>query len=206
MKHLFLLPCFIFLFSLSVFGQDSLKLKTNPIIYGDMGFSIPITGIGGIQFNSSLNYQRNKSLFTLRVVAVQSFTVATVELSPFTVFPYFKDSGHLTEWSALYGWRLVDEDEAFSISAGVSYNDRVIVYYSNNNRQQLESRYPGLPFEINVLWFKGRKKKYHIYYLIPVGRPTGFGHSFGFKLSGNVSQHSYLSFGAVLGLGYHKQY
>jgi len=206
MKHLLLLPCFIFLFSLAAFGQDSLKLKTNPIVYGDIGFSIPLTGIGGFQFNSSLNYQYKQSLFTLRVAAIQSLTVATAEFSPFTIFPYFKDSGHLTEWSVLYGWRMVDGNHAFSISAGASYNDREIVYYPNRNRQQLEYQYPGLPFEMNVLWFKAHKQKYHIYSLIPVGRPTGFGNSFGFKLSGNVSRYSYASLGIVFGLGYHRQY
>jgi len=206
MKFLFLLNLFILLAISTAFGQDSLKLKTNPIIYGDLGFSIPLAGIGGIQFNSSLNFQHHKSLFTLRVVGIQSFTVATAALSPFTVFPYFKDAGSLVEFSFLDGWRTVDGNHAFSISGGISYNDRVFIDYPNNKRQQTESRYAGLPFEMNILWFKARKQKYHIYYLIPVGRPTGFGHSFGLKLSGNISQHSYVSFGTVFGWGFHKEY
>jgi len=205
MKQLITLPGFIFLFSLSLFGQDSLK-KTNPIIFGDIGFGIPVSGIDGIQFNSSLNYQYKKSLFTLRIVAVQSFTVAAAELTPITFFPYFKDAGHLTEESILYGWRFAQDGHSYSISAGISDNDRVIVYYTNKIKHQLEYRYAGLPFEMNVLWFKARKQKYHLYYLIPVGKPTAFGHSFGFKLSGNISQHSYMSLGMVFGLGLHKEY
>ncbi|MDB5017933.1 MAG: hypothetical protein JWQ84_2765 [Mucilaginibacter sp.] len=204
MKLHVLLIILIF-FSAAAFSQDA--VKTNPVIYGDAGLGIPLTGTGGIQFNTSFNYQVKKSLFTLRLIEIESYKSAAKPLSSYTIWPGFTNSGNMTEVGFLYGWRTVSRAHSFSFSAGVSFNDRTTNYTdSYNQKKYTENRYPGIPFEINVLWFKSSKKGYHIYNIFPVGKPTGFGNSIGFKLSGNLSQHSYLSLGLVMGIGYHKQY
>jgi len=89
MKHFFTYLLFTFLFSLTSAAQDG--AKTNPIIYGDLGFGASGTKtIGGLQFNTSLNYQYRQSLFTMRYAAVQFFDTETVPLLPFTFFPFLE--------------------------------------------------------------------------------------------------------------------
>jgi hypothetical protein len=202
LRLFFIIPGFLIV--LNGFGQDSLK-KTNPIIYGDAGTSVPLSGVNGIQIDFNVNYQVNKSLFTARFAGVYDFN--------FYIFPPanhqvgVESKGSLTEWGILYGRRFINRNHSFSFSAGVSLNDKVSFLTDvNQQRQRIESHYPGLAFEANVLWFKSTKKRYRIYGIIPVGNPTGFGNDIGFKLGGNISQHSYLSLGIVMGIGYHKQY
>jgi hypothetical protein len=205
MKHFLLFSAALFLFLLNGYGQDS--LKRNPIIYGELGGGFAIGGIGGLEGNFNLNYQVKKSLFTLRILGVADLAVSPVETSPFTYLPGLENTGSLTEYGALYGWRFIDGGHSFSFSAGASLTDRTFIYrMSNHQKVQIESKFIGLPFEANVLWFKSHKSRYRLYHIIPIGKPTGFGSSIGFKLAGNVSQHSYLTLGLVLGLGYHKQY
>ncbi len=202
MKRFLIIIGLIVLFLPFCFGQQ----KTNPVLYTDLGFSAPTAGISGIEFNTSVNYQYDKSLFTFRLAAIKSYTLTAAPPYSFVVFPEFKDAGSLGEVGLLYGRRFVRRGHSFSISAGLSYNNRSYVFYSNNMGQSLQYRYAGVPFEMNILWFKAQKLRYHIYGLVPVGKPTAFGHSFGFKFSGNVSQHSYAAFGIVFGFGWHKEY
>ncbi|GAA4319670.1 hypothetical protein GCM10023149_18520 [Mucilaginibacter gynuensis] len=118
-----------------------------------------------------------------------------------------KSKNILAEIGLLYGKRLIKDGHAISFSAGVSYNHAQLGSLQADDLYNTQySNYPGLPFEFNISWFKSHKKKYKIYWLIPVGRPTGFGGSLGFKLSGNVSKYSYVALGMVIGMGYHKHY
>jgi hypothetical protein len=205
MKRYLFFPALLLCIFSACFGQDS--LKTNRIIYGDMGVGAGLAGIGGIEGSLSVNYQVKKSLFSLRLIGVQSFTLGAVEFSPFTAFPTIKDNGSLVEFAALYGRRFIDGGQSFSYSVGASFNDRTFVdYISKHQTQNVTAHYIGLPVEATFLWFKSKKKRYRIYYLVPVGKPTGFGKSIGFKFAGNISQHSYLSLGLVLGWGWLKQY
>jgi len=193
------------LYTLNCFSQDSLK-KPNPIIYFESCLSLPLNQ-SGVQLNLDLNYQVRSSLYTLRFVGAGYFDVGTVALSPVNYFPTISGKGGLEEYGILYGRRSVKAGHSFSISAGLSFNDRTgYVAGINNQQQHYESFYIGLPFEMNVLWFKPVKRRYKVYGIFPVGKPTAFGNSFGFKLSGNISEHSYFSLGIVFGMGDHKEY
>lgn len=193
------------LFALNSFGQDSLK-KTNPIIFLGYALSLP-RNQSGIQGNVDLNYQVKRSLYTVRFVGAAYFDIGTVAISPVNYFPTISNKGGLEEYGVLYGRRFITDGHSFSFSAGLSFNDRTGFEAGPNNQPRpYESYYAGLPFEVTWLTFKAKKRKYHIYGIIPVGKPTGLGHTVGLKLSGNVSQHSYLSLGIVMGIGYHKQY
>ncbi len=202
MKPFLVFIVLIVLFSPFCSGQS----KTNPVLYAELGFGTAAAGISGLEFNTSFNYQHNKSLFTFRLAGIKSYTITAAPPYSFVIFPEFRDAGSLGEIGLLYGRRIVRRGHSFSISAGLSYNNRAYEFYSNNTGQSLQYRYAGVPFEMNILWFKARKLRYHIYGLVPVGKPTAFGHSFGFKFSGNVSQHSYAAFGFVFGFGWHKEY
>jgi hypothetical protein len=63
-----------------------------------------------------------------------------------------------------------------------------------------------VPLQINIRWFKSEKDIYRIYGLIPVGEPTGFGHSLGISLVANISKHSYVGLAVSFGLGFYKEY
>ncbi len=194
-----------------VFGQDTIRTlghdtikKTNPIIFGEIGIGFALAGVSGPQAGFSFNYQIKHQLITLRYTGVADIKIAV--LAPIIPIPI--DQGHLDEFAVLYGLRSVKEGQSLSFSLGLSQNTHVIKY-NNENYQELyrtNNSYIGLPFEFNIKWFKKDKERYHIYYLIPVGKPTAFGNSFGLKLSGNLSNYSYLAFGIVFGLGYHKHY
>jgi hypothetical protein len=193
------------LYSLNGFSQDSLK-KTNPIIYFETCFSLPLNELG-VQLNLDLNYQVKGNLYTLRFVGAAYFDVGTVALSPVNYFPTISGKGGLEEYGVLYGRRFIEGGQSFSFSAGLSLNDRTGYTAGMNNQQRhYESYYIGIPFEVNWLAFKGRKRKYHIYSIIPVGKPTAFGNSIGFKISGNASQHGYVALCLIYGIGYHKAY
>ncbi len=54
--------------------------------------------------------------------------------------------------------------------------------------------------------FKGKKRQYRLYKIIPVGRKTSFGRNVGFKIIGNISKNSFIGVGINCGLGIHKKY
>jgi len=180
---------------------------TNPIIYGDVAAGVGIAGAKGPQISTSLNYQFNRNLFIARFVAIADLDLNATSLGPFVALSGIKNNGYLLEYALLYGQRFVKNGHAFSVSLGASANTRVFKFTDNNNqKQRIEEHYIGLPFELNIMWFKATKRRFRIYHIIPVGRPTGFGGSIGFKFAGNISQHSYAALGLVYGLGYHKHY
>ncbi len=216
MKYLLTLFCAICTCTFKVLGQDTVKtnavVKTNPIIFGEGYIGAPIAGVSGIEYGLGLNYQIKRSLITARITEFDHTKLDVVQIAflfgiPISV-PIVVDLGYTREYAALYGLRKIKEGHSFSFSFGVSANTQVIKYYDSNYNFQYQTQksYVGLPFELNVKWFKKNKERYRIYYLIPVGKPTGFGNSIGLKLSGNVSQYSYLAIGVDLGLGFHKHY
>ncbi len=210
MKHFLTLFSAICISTFQVFGQDTVKtnpvVKTNPIIFGEVFFGFAVAGVSGVHGGFSLNYQIKKSLITLRATEIDD--VKLTVLAPIIPIPILVDQGNLHEYAALYGLRFIKEGKSISFSLGVSQNTRIIKYNDNNNnfQYQTQSSYVGLPFELNVKWFKKNKERYRIYYVFPVGKPTSFGNSIGLKLSGNVSKNSYLALGINFGLGYHKHY
>lgn len=109
------------------------------------------------------------------------------------------------EVALLYGLRTIEENHAYSFSLGVSYSG----YYQNydkNVNNNINYDYVGVPFEANIKWFKEEKRRFRIYGLIPVGKPTAFGGAIGFKLFGNISRQTYAGIGLTYGLGFHKVY
>ena len=170
-------------------------------MYTDIGFGAPLTGASGALLNMGLNYQVNKSLFTLRLNAIGgNFPEVVYAARPRT-------ETNLFEYAALYGLRFINGGHSYSFSAGLSFDNRVTtVSFNDVELQHFANRYPGVPFEMNVLWFKKAKRRNRIYGIIPFGKPTAYGGSYGFRLSGNLSKYSYISLGGIFGLGYFKHY
>lgn len=187
-------------------AQDTLQVapKSNPIIYTGINIGSGIAGLKGLLLGGEINYQAKAGLFTARLNGMLNFEVDQI---PFVPFPLVHDHGYMREIALLYGLRHIKNGRSLSISAGVSQVMQVAKYKDEDGqRLQVKRNYVGLPFELNILWFKSDKQRWRLFHLIPIGKPTGFGSSYGFKLSGNVSKNSYLALGAVVGLGYHKHY
>jgi hypothetical protein len=198
MKQLILLPCFILLFSLSVFGQDS--LETNPIIYADFEIAPLVAGLNNIQVSTSLNYQVKNNLFTVRLLGLGNFD--EVYYNP--DYPNIRNT--LYEPGLLYGKRYISRGHSLSFSAGIAAVHWVHTVIYKGQYTSTDNWYAGLPFEVNYIWFRAKKRRSRIYGIFPYGKPTGFGPGIGLKLSGDVSEHSFASFGVVFGLGWYRQY
>jgi hypothetical protein len=156
----------------------------HPILYADFGFGASF----GLQGNYSLNYQYNQSLFTFRGLGVEAFEAKPANKTHLNLFQY-RTTSSLGQYALLYGWRFTNNrNHAFSFSAGISADDRTFYHYYTTSQptDKMESEYAGIPFEANYQWY-GRR----------------FGASFGLKLSGDISQHSFIGFGIDMGLGFH---
>jgi len=198
MKRTCLFAVFIFLSASRLFGQDS--AKTNPIIYADLGFSAFVSVNDGLLLSSDFNYQAGNNLFTLKVTGIGHMDIIYSDAG--------SDVSHIYgEAALLYGRRWIRAGHSLNLSAGLALEGRT-VYYSQleSTTIQTHTNYIGFPFEAQVLWFKSRKRRSRIYGLIPYGKPTGFGNSVGINITGNISAHSFISFGLVFGLGYFKGY
>lgn len=179
--------------------QDVVVVKPkNPIVFGE----VFVGGSYGFLYGGEINYQIKNSLFTARITGVTVFETGVAGF--FFPIIYLKEQYY--EPAFLYGYRYIKGGHSFSISAGLSYNNK-LVYSPRPNVYSERTQYVGFPFEINYKLFKDRKTRYRIFYsLFPVGKPTAFGRGFGLKLIGNVSRYSYFGVGLTLGLGYHKVY
>jgi hypothetical protein len=202
MKRKLTLTIIFFLNSLVCFSQnDSTKvsaLKSNPIIYWE-AFIGPADGL---LLGTALNYQFNKSLITARY----SFTTKIDFGGDIFIFlPSLEIKETYNELALLYGYRYIKDGHSLSVSSGLSYNARKF-YSTQSNVYNDTYKYVGFPFEVNFKWFNAVKKRYRIYYIIPIGEPTAFSRSFGFKLTGNFSKFSYVGLGFTYGLGLHKVY
>ena len=171
--------------------QDSIRRAAlppemhHPTLYLDGGFGAGLLGEHGVQGNYSLNYQYDRSLFTFRGI-----DIAAYRYNPHQILNIFPDqvTNSLDQYAFLYGWRFTNHrNRAYSFSLGVAADDRTI-YFDGDNSQRLHtsSTYAGLPFEADYQWYTRR-----------------FGVSFGLKLTGDVSQHSFFGFGVDIGLGFH---
>lgn len=180
--------------------------KENPIIYADSFLGGAGGRAGGFSIGLGLNYQIKHSLLSLRYLGNLKLNSKWVLLTPVTALPVINEKSNSEEYAALYGYRLIKTGHAFSFSLGVSHNS--FSEYLDETNQQIKktSSYLGVPYEANVNWFKKEKRKYRIYGVIPVGKPTSFGNSLGLKIFGNISENSILGIGLTGGLGYHKKY
>ena len=198
---LFFFLCFS---AITLFAQ-----KTNPIIYGELGlgYAQDFSNKGGLINFGEVNYEQNKNLFSARYSEIYEFNLEAAVIAPFIVFPIIATEVDYNEIALLYGRRFTESNFSYSFSAGISTNQYIQKIKNENNEWiKDQSNFIGVPFELNIKWFKSAKSPYTIYGIIPVGKPTGIGNSIGFKLLGNISKHSYAAIGVVFGIGYHKEY
>jgi hypothetical protein len=198
MKYTITLASLLLLASFSLFAQDS--LKTNPIIYADFELTPLVAGQDNIQVNFSVNYQLKNSLLTFRFLGLGNFD----ERFNTAVVPAIENN--LFDPGLLYGYRAIRGGHSFSVSGGLSLDHWVHNVTFQDQHTRTDSWYMGVPFELNYIWFRAKKRRTRIYGLIPVGKPGGYGASIGFKVAGDVSQRSFISFGVVFGMGYYKHY
>ncbi len=191
-----------FCFALNAIGQSA--QKQNPVVFADVSFGHTWGGAGGFTGNGSLNFQTAQSLFTARYVGTTRMEASI--LFSFIPLPVFEDKSSLEEFSLLYGRRFVKTASAYSFSLGLSYSTLRETISNTFPKQTKTTAVFGVPFEANIKWFKPTKEPYRIYGIIPVGKPTAFGRSIGFKLLGTFSQNSYAGLAVSYGLGYHKKY
>lgn len=185
--------------------------QTNPIIFADVSVGLTFGDATGLGFGASLNYQTGRNLFTFsyNYNYIADFDGETALITPFTPIPILviKDDSNQNTLALLYGWRFEEGGHAWNVSLGPSY------HHSNDSFQispglfsGSSSSYIGASAEIGIKWFKAEKRPYHLFGVVPVGPPTSFGRSLGFKLVGNISENSYIGLLFTYGLGYHKKY
>lgn len=205
---------FLFLFSITVVSQevvinDSIR-RTNPVIFIES-----FAGFGGSNGNligslgGSLNYQFNKKdLLTTRFISNASFGSSYIQTSPFTVIPFLVKTEKQQELALLYGKRFTFDNYSVSLSTGISIIRRDFFRENVTYFEEVTEEYYGVPFEINIKFFKSKKSRFRAYYgIIPIGKKRiSFGRSVGLKIIGNASKSGYVGFGVTYGFGWHKKY
>jgi len=195
----------------STVAQDSLKISKsgNPILFAEGYVGLGGADAMGTIYGLSLNYQFfEKDLITIRYTGYKEYGSNALLLTPVTPFPYFVKTDEIEELGLLYGKRWVNRGHSWSISAGLSYSEMLYVERIDEANYWRERNTVGIPFEVNIKWFKNERKRFRAYYgLIPIGsQRVGFGRSFGFKIAGNISKANYVGFAINNGFGWHKKY
>jgi hypothetical protein len=176
---------------------DSIKPKQNPIVFGDFFIGYSNSGKTAATIGLNINYQSKNDLFTFRT----SETTSIDRIDWLYIFPVSIVRNTTTEYALLYGKRYIEDGLSYHFSGGISYNINEDVNYDIKTRDN----FVGFPLEIGMNFFKSKKEKFRVFYgLIPVGKPTSFGRSFGFKLYANIAKKSYVGLGLSFGLGWHK--
>ncbi len=207
MKKIIVLLIIVF-FSLNYcYSQE----KKNIIVFAEYidGFSFMNSSQSQPNFGVELNYQFLKNLISTR------FILNDFEHKKGGSFGFGqpivreKTNEKIDELSLLFGRRYIKNGHSYSISIGASYNfynkdyikkvDGIITQLTNDSKNFL-----GIPYELNIKWFKKKKSKY--LGIIPLNKTTSFGNSIGLKIYGNITNKSYWGFGITLGIGYHKIY
>lgn len=179
--------------------QDYIKVKENPIVFGDFLVGYSNTGKSAVTGGFSINYQSKNDLFTFRT----SQTISIDKIEWFLIVPISVVSNTTTEYAALYGKRYIEDGFSYHFSGGISYNINEDV----NGDIKTSNTFAGFPLEIGMSLFKSKKERFRVFYgLIPVGKPTSFGRSIGFKLYANIAKKTYVGLGLTFGLGWHKIY
>ena len=193
-------------FSLKNLAQDTI-VKSNPVLYGEMifGFGGNFNDYGGFIYGGNVNYQVKKNLFTIRYNVHPEFKYGATAIAA-AGLPVIQSRFTNTEVGLLYGRRYTVRGRSLSFAGGISTNEYETQYKTEDSGTTSYSSHVGFAYELNIKWFKPKKERYRIYAIFPVGKPVAFGRSFGFKMIGNVSQHSYLGFGMTYGFGWHKAY
>jgi len=186
----------------SVFAQTEeviIDKKRYPILFVDASFGYVNGALKGFFGGGSVNYQKNKNLFTFRSLVSYDFR----EVDFFLFFPISGTRKSLEEYSLLYGRRFIEDGFSYHFSGGISYN----TYKTKAENIVTKNQFFGFPLEIGVSWFKSKKEKFKVLYgLIPVGKQTSFGRSFGLNLYANFTEKTYIGLGLKFGIGWHKKY
>lgn len=210
MKQLLLLPVLFLLTCPLLNGQtDSSGLRHNPILFFETYFgSAGSDQINGLAVGANINYQQQDKIYTLRFAGIYDFTPPSGIGQPRLLIDLPQVYKSMNEVSLLYGKRWIWPGHSLSLSAGIAEN--FFWRYrsdSTGNYNWFQSDITGVAFEANIKWFKKKKRPYHVYYgLIPVGRPTALGRSYGFKFFGNISKSWYAGLAISVGFGWHKKY
>ncbi len=179
--------------------RDSIKVKENPIVFGDLLLGYSNSGKTAVTVGLNLNYQSNNDLYTVRI----SETTSIDKIDWFFFIPISVVSNTTKEYAALYGKRYIEDGLSYHFSGGISYN----INENVNGDVKTRDIFVGFPLEIGMSFFKSNKERFRVLYgLIPVGKPTSFGRSFGVKLYANIAKRSYVGLGLTFGLGWHKIY
>lgn len=180
--------------------QDSIIKKTNPIIFADLSLGYGNGSLRGLMGGVSFNYQTKSNLFTFRYLEIIRYD----KIDLFFIIPINIESRSIREYSLLYGKRYIEDGNSYHFSGGFSYN----TYQQKKDNDIIASEsFIGFPLEAGISWFKAKKERFRILYgLIPVGKPTSFGRSIGFKLYANIARRSYVGIGVTFSLGWHKVY
>lgn len=191
---------FMLFVSNAILGQkaESLEIekKSNPIIYFE-GFGGPsVVQNIGVAGGLELNYQIEKSLFSLRFANAAGYT----KLADYLILiPHYYKSEDYKEYSFLYGRRWLSTNHSYSISGGISYNDLELASRDSEGKRiaHYENFY-GVSFEANYKWFYKKRKSRLVYNaMIP---------SVGVKLFGNIGEYAYAGVGVTVGFGLSKKY
>lgn len=200
MKKKALILGFVLFIGMNCFAQEE---KTNPIVYAEMIIGYSNGSSKGVTSGGTLNYQRKNNLFSYRYLELSE----NRKEGSFFFIPVLVEVEILREQAIMYGRRFVDENTSYSFSAGIAYVDREFLIDDTNGVLKYNNTQSiGFPFELNIKWFNAKKEPFRIYEMIPVGKPTSFANSIGFKFYGNVSKTSFVGLGITFGLGWHKNY
>ena len=186
-------------------SADSIKIKTNPIVFAEIFAGYSNGATRGWTAGGSINYQIKNNLFTFRGLG---FAQRRYD-GNILFFPIYTTTDKIEEYALMYGRRSIDDDSSFSYSAGiaiVNYTSLDEVNSTQNNLKYISQNLIGFPIECNIKWFKSKKERYRIYHLIPVGKPTALGRSIGLKAFANISQQPFVGIALNYGIGYHKNY
>ena len=200
MKKKALILGFVLFIGMNCFAQEE---KTNPIVYAEMIIGYSNGSSKGFTSGGTLNYQRKNNLFSYRYLELSE----NRKEGSFFFIPVLVEVEILREQAIMYGRRFVDENTSYSFSAGIAYVDREFLIDDTNGVLKYNNTQSiGFPFELNIKWFNAKKEPFRIYEMIPIGKPTSFANSIGFKFYGNVSKTSFVGLGITFGLGWHKNY
>ena len=187
------------LFNYNSVAQD----KTNPIVYVETILGYSNGGYKGLTGGGNLNYQYKNNLFTARLLELSNYR----KDGTFIIIPVYTLIERIREYGFLYGKRIIEGNTSYSYSAGISLVDREYLDDTSTTILKYDTNQTfGFPFELNIKWFNSKKERYRIYEIIPVGKPTAFANSIGFKFYGDISKKSFIGLGLTFGLGWHKNY
>jgi hypothetical protein len=201
---------FLALISFYSNAQDTLPVsKPNPIIFYEFYVGFGGANSAGWGIGGNLNYQFNRTdLVTARIGAFASYTTELALIAPTVGIPVFRRDEQIVDYGLLYGKRWIANGASFSVSAGLAYINHKYLEEVDNQYYLRKENLIGIPFEINLKFFKKQKRRLRLYYgIIPVTKKrVAFGRSFGFKVVGNISKANYTALGISYGFGIHKKY